>query len=75
MGRGARRYIPPGRITNQGLLDASRKEGKKDLKIGKDYRAVNYNVWRFYELVHGGGNPNTNTNPNTDHNLTRNLSL
>lgn len=38
MGRGARRYIPPGKITNRELLAQSRTEGKKELKIGKQYR-------------------------------------
>ena len=55
MGRGARRYLPPGPIANQEFLLESRKEGKKELKIPTHYRCVNYNVWRFYELVHGGG--------------------
>jgi hypothetical protein len=40
---------------DQELLAESRKEGKKELKIPTHYRCVNYNVWRFYELVHGGG--------------------
>jgi hypothetical protein len=56
MGRGARRYFPPGRITNQVLLDKLKAESKqRNLRIVKDYRVVNYNVYRFYELVHGGG--------------------
>ena len=55
MGRGPRRYVPPGRITNDTLLQVFRAGGKKSLKISTNYRCVNYNVWRFYELVHGGG--------------------
>ena len=55
MGRGPRRYLPPGPITNAELLAESKKEGKKTLKISSDYRCVNYNAWRFLELVHGGG--------------------
>lgn len=55
MGRGPRRYLPPGPITNAEILEESKKEGKKTLKISKDYRCVNYNAWRFLELVHGGG--------------------
>lgn len=55
MGRGARRYVPPGKITNQHLLDQSRLEGRKTLKLAKQYRCVNFNVWRLYELTHGGG--------------------
>ena len=58
MGRGARRYIPPGKITNRELLDSysdMQRRLSKELKLAKDYRCVNYNVWRFYQLVHGGG--------------------
>lgn len=55
MGRGPRRYIPPGKITNQKLLDKLKTEKRRTCKKAIDYRCVNYNVWRFYELVHGGG--------------------
>lgn len=54
LGRGPRRYLPPGRISNQFLVDELRKN-RKDIAKAKDYRCVNFNVWRFYELVHGGG--------------------
>ena len=61
MGRGARRYKPPGPITNLKLNKTYQAETLdknsyyRSLVISKDYRSVNYNVWRFYELVHGGG--------------------
>ena len=56
-GRGARRYLPPGKITNQRLVDLlaeGERVDKKNLHIARDYRCVNFNVWRFSELVHGG---------------------
>jgi len=55
MGRGPRRYLPPGPITNLELLIESKKSGRRTLEISKHYRCVNYNVWRFLEIVHGGG--------------------
>jgi len=69
LGRDARRYAPPGPITNHNLFDAdwtpasvlSGGEKKKKrpvrggLVIARDYRVVNYNVWHFYQTVHGGG--------------------
>ncbi len=29
------------------------------LKLSVDYRCVNYNVWRYWTMVHGGGPPIT----------------
>lgn len=58
MGRGARRYIPPGKISNWALLESyedMQRRLLRELKLAKDYRCVNYNVWKFYQLVHGGG--------------------
>ena len=60
MGRGARRYRPPGPIDNLRLYeqhrsDVSDKSYMRTLVLAKDYRCINYNVWRFYELVYGGG--------------------
>ena len=55
MGRGPRRYLPPGRITNSDLRAKALAPGRKELKKGVDYRCVTYNVWKFFELVHGGG--------------------
>jgi hypothetical protein len=57
MGRGARRYEAPGPITNEALLQEynETKDEMHTLVAGEHYRSVNYNVWRFYELVHGGG--------------------
>jgi len=55
MGRGPRRYLPPGRITNGELKTKAHAPGRKELKKGVEYRCVNFNVWRFLELVHGGG--------------------
>lgn len=55
MGRGPRRYLPPGRITNSDLRAKANAPGKKELKKGVDYRCITFNVWSFLELVHGGG--------------------
>jgi len=92
MGRGPRRYLPPGPISNLQLafdmntdyenrrdardttnFDQYSKNGKgeeakkgqvkipqssaskKWLEKVKHYRCVNCNVWKFYQLVHGGG--------------------
>ena len=55
MGRGPRRYLPPGRVTNGDLKTKAHAPGRKELKKGIDYRCVTFNVWRFLELVHGGG--------------------
>ena len=55
MGRGPRRYLPPGRITNSDLKAKACAPGKKELKKGVDYRCVTFNAWRFLELTHGGG--------------------
>jgi len=55
MGRGPRRYLPPGKITNSELKEKALAPGKKDLLVTKDYRCVTFNVYRFYQLVHGGG--------------------
>jgi DNA-binding TFAR19-related protein (PDSD5 family) len=57
MGRGARRYKAPGPIANKAIEDEfyETKEEAHTLVAGVHYRCVNYNVWRFYELVHGGG--------------------
>jgi len=55
MGRGPRRYLPPGRITNSDLKAKAHAPGRKELKRGVEYRCVTFNVWRFLELVHGGG--------------------
>ena len=54
IGRGPRRYLPPGPITN-GILVEQLRKNRKDIAKAKEYRCVNFNVWRFYELVHGGG--------------------
>eukprot|EP01042_Synura_sphagnicola_P000290 gene290-302_t len=49
-------YRFSGKITNETLLDPNaRRQAAPGKVIAKDYRAVNYNVWRFYEIVHGGG--------------------
>jgi len=53
-GRGPRRYLPPGKISNHTLIQQLALN-RKDIAIAKEYRCVNFNVWRFYELVHGGG--------------------
>ncbi len=91
MGRGPRRYLPPGPISNAQLaidmnseFDGRRDEtdfsmyakngedegAEKDKRVAKTpsssaskkwlqkvvhYRCVNCNVWKFYQLVHGGG--------------------
>jgi len=64
LGRDARRYAPPGPITNDVLFDPTwkphadkkhKRPVKQGLAIAKDYRVVNYNVWHFYQRVHGGG--------------------
>lgn len=58
IGRGARRYLPPGKVDNEELITRLKKDAAEHtrlLKITVDYRCVNYNVWRFYILVHGGG--------------------
>jgi hypothetical protein len=58
-GRGPRRYLPPGRVTNAALLahalEANGLVSKKWLQKAKHYRCVNCNVWTFYQMVHGGG--------------------
>lgn len=38
MGRGARRYFPPGRITNRWLYDEYKRGGRRSLIKAKDYR-------------------------------------
>ena len=58
MGRGARRYKPPGPIDNSKLKEVYEEEisgPKRSLEVSIDYRSVNYNVWHYYQLVHGGG--------------------
>ena len=67
---GARRYNPPGPITNGELLGWREGEADEDtgvrtrrleplpnLKRIYHYRCVNYNVWAFWCLVHSGGPP------------------
>ncbi len=34
------------------LLPSPRRQG---LVLGEDYRLVNYNVWKYWLLVYGGG--------------------
>eukprot|EP01041_Mallomonas_annulata_P009511 gene9511-19766_t len=53
--RDARRYAAPGRISNHLLFEGNKSVVRQGLVIARDYRVINYNVWRFYELVHGGG--------------------
>mmetsp|Transcript_34227 Transcript_34227/g.79068 ORF Transcript_34227/g.79068 Transcript_34227/m.79068 type:complete len:903 (-) Transcript_34227:177-2885(-) len=70
MGRGARRYMPPGKITNLRLMEEvpltiSTRSGvdvtytkwmpKKGMVLGKDYRSLNYNMFAYLKCVHGGG--------------------
>lgn len=62
LGRDARRYTPPGKISNDSLVQVvddgngkNRLVPKAGLKVVLHYRVVNYDVWRFYEIVHGGG--------------------
>lgn len=70
LGRGARCYFPPGKITNLRLLQSTevtkkRKSGvlitvqklesKPNLKLGHDYRALNFNMCNYLMFVHGGG--------------------
>ena len=58
MGRGARRYKPPGPIDNariKSVYDEEIQGSKRSLEPSIDYRSVNYNVWHYYQLVHGGG--------------------
>lgn len=54
LGRGPRRYLPPGRINNWGLL-AELDKGSRDLMQGTNYRAVNWNVWHFLQMLYCGG--------------------
>lgn len=55
MGRGPRRYLPPGRVTNEWLVEQYTSPGRHLLRKAEHYRCVNYNVWAFYMMVHTGG--------------------
>lgn len=55
MGRGPRRYLPPGRVTNEWLYEQYKAPGRHLLRKAEHYRCVNYNVWAFYKAVHTGG--------------------
>ncbi|CAM9126790.1 unnamed protein product, partial [Hapterophycus canaliculatus] len=56
LGRGARRYHAPGEIDNRPLLVlAAPNTAREGLVLGEDYRLVNYNVWKYWLLVYGGG--------------------
>ena len=55
MGRGPRRYLPPGRVTNEWLVEQYTSPGRHLLRNAEHYRCVNYNVWAFYMMVHTGG--------------------
>jgi hypothetical protein len=55
MGRGPRRYLPPGRVDNDWLMDQIRNPGRHMIRVAEHYRCVNYNVWAFYTMVHTGG--------------------
>ncbi|CAM9509599.1 unnamed protein product, partial [Choristocarpus tenellus] len=51
LSQGARRYLPPGSMNNEALMEAQ----ANGLVLGQDYRVVNHNVWRYWMLVYGGG--------------------
>ena len=55
MGRGPRRYLPPGKVTNDWLYEQYKSPGRHLLRKAEHYRCVNYNVWAFYTMVHTGG--------------------
>ena len=55
MGRGPRRYLPPGRISNSWLIETAALPGRHVLVKAEHYRCVNVNVWTFYQMVHLGG--------------------
>lgn len=70
LGRGARCYFPPGKITNLRLfqpveVETKTRSGMKvmrpkleprpNLKLGHDYRALNFNMCNYLMIVHGGG--------------------
>jgi hypothetical protein len=57
MGRGPRRYFPPGRVTNESLLlnpTNVRSRPKDGLELGVQYRAVNFNVWTLIWRAYSG---------------------
>ncbi|CAM9339819.1 unnamed protein product, partial [Laminaria digitata] len=65
LGRGARRYHAPGEIDNWSLLLYNQRVLTnicslpplfwQGLVLGEDYRVVNFNVWKYWRLVYGGG--------------------
>ena len=55
MGRGPRRYLPPGKISNAWLMETAALPGRHVLVKAEHYRCLNVNVWMFYKMVHSGG--------------------